>query len=52
MWAHEHFNLPQPPDVVTFSKKMLTGGFFYDSKYRPNMLELKYIGNIITVLFL
>lgn len=35
MWAHEHFNLPQPPDVVTFSKKMLTGGFFYDSKYRP-----------------
>lgn len=35
MWAHEHFNLTQPPDIVTFSKKMLTGGFFYNSKYRP-----------------
>lgn len=36
MWAHEHFNLPQPPDIVTFSKKMLTGGFYYNSKFRPN----------------
>nr|CAH7737123.1 unnamed protein product [Callosobruchus chinensis] len=29
MWCHEHFNLPSPPDVVTFSKKMLTGGFYH-----------------------
>ncbi|XP_052068816.1 4-aminobutyrate aminotransferase, mitochondrial-like isoform X1 [Mytilus californianus] len=36
MWAHEHFNLPQPPDIVSFSKKMLTGGFYYNSKFRPN----------------
>lgn len=34
-WAHEHFNLRQPPDIVTFSKKMLTGGFYYRSEYRP-----------------
>lgn len=27
-WAHEHWNLPDPPDVVTFSKKMLLGGFY------------------------
>ncbi|XP_076072615.1 4-aminobutyrate aminotransferase, mitochondrial-like [Mytilus galloprovincialis] len=33
-WAHEHFNLKQPPDIVTFSKKMLTGGFYYRSEYR------------------
>ncbi|CAG9783729.1 unnamed protein product [Diatraea saccharalis] len=34
MWAHEHFDLPTPPDVVTFSKKMLTGGFYYKSDFR------------------
>ncbi|XP_077980358.1 4-aminobutyrate aminotransferase, mitochondrial-like [Glandiceps talaboti] len=28
-WAHEHWNLPKPPDVVSFSKKMLTGGIYY-----------------------
>lgn len=31
MWCHEHFNLKSPPDVVTFSKKMLTGGFYFKS---------------------
>lgn len=35
-WAHEHFNLETPPDVVTFSKKMLTGGFFHTVDMRPN----------------
>ncbi|XP_061712266.1 4-aminobutyrate aminotransferase, mitochondrial-like [Cydia pomonella] len=35
MWAHEHFNLPSPPDLVTFSKKMLTGGFFTSSEFKP-----------------
>ncbi|XP_028170076.1 4-aminobutyrate aminotransferase, mitochondrial, partial [Ostrinia furnacalis] len=34
MWCHEHFDLPSPPDVVTFSKKMLTGGFFFNSDFR------------------
>ena len=29
MWAHSHWNLSTPPDIVTFSKKMLTGGYFY-----------------------
>lgn len=29
MWCHQHFNLPSPPDVVTFSKKMLTGGYYH-----------------------
>lgn len=28
LWCHEQFNLPSPPDVVTFSKKMQSGGFF------------------------
>jgi 4-aminobutyrate aminotransferase/(S)-3-amino-2-methylpropionate transaminase len=35
MWAHEHWNLQEPPDVVTFSKKMQTGGFYYKKEYRP-----------------
>ncbi|KAK9504668.1 hypothetical protein O3M35_010949 [Rhynocoris fuscipes] len=34
MWCHEHFNLPTPPDVVTFSKKMLLGGFYHTADYR------------------
>lgn len=29
MWCHEHFNLPTPPDIVTFSKKMQMGGYFH-----------------------
>lgn len=34
-WAHEHFNLREAPDIVAFSKKMLTGGFYYKAEYRP-----------------
>ncbi|XP_044731610.1 4-aminobutyrate aminotransferase, mitochondrial [Chrysoperla carnea] len=35
-WCHEHFNLPSPPDFVTFSKKMQIGGFYQnqDSKVK------------------
>ena len=29
MWMHEHFDLAFPPDIVTFSKKALTGGYFF-----------------------
>lgn len=29
MWCHEWFNLPEPADVVTFSKKMQLGGYFH-----------------------
>jgi 4-aminobutyrate aminotransferase/(S)-3-amino-2-methylpropionate transaminase len=35
-WAHEHFNLDEAPDFVTFSKKMLLGGYFYKPEFRPN----------------
>ncbi|KAF2349177.1 Aminotransferase class-III, partial [Trinorchestia longiramus] len=35
MWCFEHFNLPEAPDIVTFSKKMLTGGFFTKDEFRP-----------------
>jgi len=36
-WAHEHWNLSDPPDLVTFSKKMLLGGFYYKDELRPEM---------------
>ncbi|XP_041977177.1 4-aminobutyrate aminotransferase, mitochondrial [Aricia agestis] len=35
MWCYEHFDLPSPPDIVTFSKKMLTGGFYYHEEFKP-----------------
>jgi len=35
IWAHEYFNLSGPPDIVTFSKKMLTGGFYNKAELSP-----------------
>lgn len=36
-WAHDHWNLPSPPDMVTFSKKAQTAGYYYGSpELRPN----------------
>lgn len=34
-WAHEHWDLPEAPDMVTFAKKMLIGGFFYQQEFLP-----------------
>jgi 4-aminobutyrate aminotransferase / (S)-3-amino-2-methylpropionate transaminase len=28
IWAHDHFELPKPPDLIAFGKKMQMGGFF------------------------
>eukprot|EP00117_Sycon_ciliatum_P002751 scpid51550/ scgid7845/ 4-aminobutyrate aminotransferase, mitochondrial; (S)-3-amino-2-methylpropionate transaminase; GABA aminotransferase; Gamma-amino-N-butyrate transaminase; L-AIBAT len=36
MWAHEQWNLPNPPDIMSFAKKMQIGGFYYRSEFRPN----------------
>lgn len=36
-WAHEHWDLPTPPDMVTFSKKAQTAGYYYGNpELRPN----------------
>uniref|UniRef100_A0A183CLS2 4-aminobutyrate--2-oxoglutarate transaminase n=1 Tax=Globodera pallida TaxID=36090 RepID=A0A183CLS2_GLOPA len=35
-WAHEQWDLPTPPDFVTFSKKTLIGGYFYRDELRVN----------------
>lgn len=28
-WAHDSWDLDTPPDIVTFSKKMMVGGYYY-----------------------
>ena len=35
MWWHETWDLPTPPDIVVFSKKMMTGGFYHTEELRP-----------------
>jgi len=33
MWCHEHFGIQ--PDVVSFSKKMVSGGVYHNMEHRP-----------------
>lgn len=36
-WAHEHWGLTDPPDMVTFSKKAQTAGYYFgNDELRPN----------------
>ncbi|KAL9125449.1 MAG: hypothetical protein Q9217_005347 [Psora testacea] len=36
-WAHEHWNMTEPPDMVTFSKKAQTAGYYFGNpELRPN----------------
>lgn len=36
-WAHDHWNLQTPPDIVTFSKKAQAAGYYYGNPaLRPN----------------
>ena len=36
-WAHEHWKLEHPPDMVTFSKKAQTAGYYFGNpELRPN----------------
>ncbi|KAJ3185205.1 hypothetical protein HDU85_001253 [Gaertneriomyces sp. JEL0708] len=35
-WAHEHWNLSEAPDFVTFSKKMQASGFYFSKEMRPS----------------
>jgi 4-aminobutyrate aminotransferase/(S)-3-amino-2-methylpropionate transaminase len=33
LWAHEAFELPEPPDMVVFGKKLQIAGFFCTGEY-------------------
>ena len=36
-WAHDHWDLETPPDMVTFSKKAQTAGYYFgNNDLRPN----------------
>jgi len=42
-WAHDHWNLQDPPDMVTFSKKAQTAGYYYGNhELRPNKPYRQY----------
>lgn len=32
-WAHQHWGLPESPDIVAFAKKMLVGGFYFKGDF-------------------
>lgn len=38
-WAHEAWGLEDPPDIVTFSKKLQAAGFFTHEDYRPDLVS-------------
>ena len=35
MWAHEHWDLEDAPDIVTFAKKAQIAGYFSSKNMRP-----------------
>jgi 4-aminobutyrate aminotransferase/(S)-3-amino-2-methylpropionate transaminase len=38
LWAHEHWNLTSPPDIVTFSKKAQAAGYYFSKpELRPEL---------------
>lgn len=54
LWAHEHFNLPESPDIMTFAKKMQIAGFYFrtDLNTDPYRIFNTWLGDPIRVLFL
>ncbi|MDB4946133.1 MAG: hypothetical protein JWP97_5667 [Labilithrix sp.] len=42
LWAHEQFDLPRPPDLVCFGKKMQMGGFFATAEYAISQFGRMY----------
>ncbi|ENN75452.1 hypothetical protein YQE_08002, partial [Dendroctonus ponderosae] len=35
-WCHEYFDMESPPDIVTFSKKLQLGGYFFSDDMMVN----------------
>ena len=40
MWHHEQWDLPYPADIMVFSKKALTGGFYLTDEMRPTEVNI------------
>ncbi len=55
LWCHEYFDLPTSPDIVTFAKKMQTGGYYYKDNLRvdaPYRIYNTWLGDPARILFL
>uniref|UniRef100_A0A3P9HN18 4-aminobutyrate aminotransferase, mitochondrial n=1 Tax=Oryzias latipes TaxID=8090 RepID=A0A3P9HN18_ORYLA len=35
-WAHEHWGMDDPADIVSFSKKLMTGGYFHKDELQAD----------------
>lgn len=35
-WAHEHWGLDDPAEIVSFSKKLLTGGYYHKDELQAD----------------
>lgn len=35
-WAHEHWGMDDPADVVSFSKKLLSGGYYHKDELQAD----------------
>lgn len=35
-WAHEHWGMDDPADIISFSKKLLTGGYYYKDELQAD----------------
>lgn len=42
-WAHEHWGTDDPADIVSFSKKMLTGGYYHKDELQPDKVQCVYL---------
>lgn len=35
-WAHEHWGMDDPADIVSFSKKLLSGGYYHKDELQSD----------------
>ncbi len=45
-WASEKWDLPTPPDFLTFSKKMQAAGFYHNVDTRPPQAYRNFVSRI------
>ncbi|KAL0992559.1 hypothetical protein UPYG_G00094930 [Umbra pygmaea] len=45
-WAHEHWEMDDPADVVSFSKKMLTGGFYHKDELQADKVNIHTLNRV------
>lgn len=48
-WAHEHWGMDDPADIVSFSKKLLTGGYYHKDELQADkvLIQLFFVYSLI-----